>query len=668
MWHPEMLQLQHPDWQELGAPDQKPAGPETYEEALKHHDPVTGCWISPFGEFYIRQVVQLVKQLDWDGANLDGFGSGTICYCKFCREAFRQDTGKDIPTPSEARKDRIGRPIKWAGEVGSPEFRRYLKWRLNRWTHYVDRLQKAVKTVKTDFGLVPWSTAPGRALHWAFAPIVEGSDAGNRLLDGPTLELFWDYGPDQSMNLMASFTARYYLGVSAERPVFFLPYFVTQGQLSVCPPPVECDFRVYSAIASGARVALLRAAHLGRAHPLKYYLNLIREREPWTTDTKTIKWAALLVSENSRLLYGISKTRSELGGGWIGSGVDTPDASALPPSVRRLPAHLESALGVYRAAVEDHSPIDVICDQDIESGTRLDSYRVLVLANAACLSDGAVQRIRAFVRAGGGLLAMHETSLYNEFGDHRADFALADVLGASYSDLADCMTGYAKTAYVAAEPHPITGGPIIEDTYRQHRRSLPFLGWTTRVKALPGSQVLAVRGDENVQFPKDTKVESTSASTPFLLASDFGKGRVAYFAADVGQAYFVMPFTHERPWLSQAMQWVAGDKQPPVSVQAPKCVQSTFFQQEKPRRFIVHLLNEINTTGGRALPYNNPPAREEVVPIMDIRVLFPAGLVKSAFEEPGHRELLTVHTGAYAQVTVPKLALHTMVVAQLNEK
>jgi hypothetical protein len=667
MWHPEMLQLLHPEWQELRSPDQKPVKSESYEQAVKGQNPVTGCWISPFGEFYIQQAAQLVKQLDWDGASLDGFGSGTVCYCKFCQEAFENDMGKPIPRPPPVRTNAAAT---WAGDVGNPDFRRYLRWRLNRWTQYVYRLQQAVKAVKPEFALMPWSTAPGRAWSWSFAPIVEGSDAGNRLLDAPTVEMFWDFAPDQSMNLLPSFTVRYYLGLSQERPVFCLPYQVTQGQVGVCPPQVECEFRLYSMLASGARTANFFNAHLNRDVPLKHYLGLIREREPWINEAKSVKWAALLVSESSRLLYGISESRSELGGGWIGSGVDSPDASKLPPSQRRLPAHLESAMGVYRAAVEDHLPIDIISDQDVEEGKRLGLYKVLILPNAACVSDRAAGRIRDFVRAGGGLVAMHESSLYNENGDHRQDFALGDIFGASFGRLMDCNARwpeFSKTASIAFRSNSITDSPVVQAAYRKYSKSLPFIGWTADVTAQGGSRLEAVRGGEQVDFVKDSQAGS-SGGHPFLLTSEPGKGRAVYFAADVGQSYFVTPFTHERPWLTQSIRWAAGQSEPPVGIQAPKCVQSTFYAQEKPHRIIVHLLNEINTTGNRALPENDPPAREEIIPLAGIKVNFRQSEIKSIFQEPGHVTLPMVRSTTGVETVVPKLELHTMVVAELEDQ
>ena len=435
-WNNRVLLLEHPEWQELAAPDGKPV--RLPERKMTDFTPVTGCWNSPFGELFIVGLTKIAKRLDWDGYNLDGFGCWTTCYCPACRQSYRQDTGKEIPTRQVRTPGQSGVRLLPADDLNDPDFRMYLKWRLDRFTQYVARWQRAVKQVKPDFAALPWSSGPGRWWHWTFAPLAECSDAANRLLDAPFLELFWDFPPDQGSNLLPSFTVRYSRGLAGDRPPYMLAYYCTQGQMAMQPPQVECDFRLFTVLANGA-LAAQADWQRSRQHPLGHSISLIRQREPWTVDAKSLKWAALLVSESSRLLYGVPGRRSEVPlGKWIGSGVDTPDVSGLPPGERRLPAHLESAVGVFRAAMEDHLPLDIITEQDVEeSGGAMGQYRVLILANAACLSDAALNQIDRFVRAGGGLVALHESSLCDEFGTRRSDFGLADLFGASFKGTKD---------------------------------------------------------------------------------------------------------------------------------------------------------------------------------------------------------------------------------------
>ena len=90
---------------------------------------------------------------------------------------------------------------------------------------------------------------------------------------------------------------------------------------------------------------------------------------------------------------------------------------------------LSHALGFYRMAMEEHLPLTLITEQDLRPEL-LSRHRVLILPNTACLSDAQVETIRSYVRGGGGLVATCETSVCDERGRPRGDFALRDVFGA----------------------------------------------------------------------------------------------------------------------------------------------------------------------------------------------------------------------------------------------
>src|SRR5207237_10291720 len=84
----------------------------------------------------------------------------------------------------------------------------------------------------------------------------------------------------------------------------------------------------------------------------------VAERERWLTNARPLPWAALLVSEQTRQFYAYK---------------DIPD---------RFLAH---SFGVFRCAQEEHLPLTLINDWDMNP-KELAKYKVLVLANAAALS------------------------------------------------------------------------------------------------------------------------------------------------------------------------------------------------------------------------------------------------------------------------------------------
>ena len=96
------------------------------------------------------------------------------------------------------------------------------------------------------------------------------------------------------------------------------------------------------------------------------------------------------------------------------------------------------------------------------------------------------------------------------------------------------------------------------------------------------------------------------------------------------------------------------------------CVHSSFFRQTKNgERLVVHLYNDLNTTANHAHPVDDVPLREENIPIHDIQVSFRDYEISRIHLEPEGLELTPKRERETWTVTVPKLDIHSMVVAEL---
>ena len=163
--------------------------------------------------------------------------------------------------------------------------------------------------------------------------------------------------------------------------------------------------------------------------------------------------------------------------------------------------------------------------------------------------------------------------------------------------------------------------------------------------------------------------EGADAPLPAVTARRHGKGRVVYLAAGVDAAYWQYPYPYERRVIAAAVRWAASAAAP-VRVEAPMCVHATVRRQAHAggQRLVVHLFNDVNTTGGHALPIDDVPLREETLPVHGIRVAFSPGMkVARAHLEPGHAALEIEDRGSGPEVIVPRLDVHAMVVAELAE-
>ena len=143
---------------------------------------------------------------------------------------------------------------------------------------------------------------------------------------------------------------------------------------------------------------------------------------------------------------------------------------------------------MYHALVEARVPFELVHEAFL-TPDRLDRFKLLILADAAALSDAQCGAIRDYVGRGGSLLATFASSLYDETGQRRDDFGLADVFGVSFDGRVD---GPMQNSYLNLDPDASTG--------RRHP-ILDGLGDTTRI--INGVFRLAVRPTTSVPVAAD---------------------------------------------------------------------------------------------------------------------------------------------------------------------
>ena len=138
-----------------------------------------------------------------------------------------------------------------------------------------------------------------------------------------------------------------------------------------------------------------------------------------------------------------------------------------------------------------------------------------------------------------------------------------------------------------------------------------------------------------------------------------------YLAAGVDAALWSYAYPYQRRLMIRAMQWAAQTAFP-IEVEAPMCVQATFWEQHVAgvRRTVLHLWNGLNTTAGHGLPAMDVPLREETVPVHGIKVRFRSQVPRQVQVEPGGAVPLLKHEGNGVVVESPPLALHCLVVAE----
>ena len=237
--------------------------------------------------------------------------------------------------------------------------------------------------------------------------------------------------------------------------------------------------------------------------------------------------------------------------------------------------------GMYYALLEGRFLFDFV-HEDKLAPEDLAKYSALLLPNTALLSDQQCRQLRAYVDAGGSLLATFETSLYNERNERRGDFGLADVFGIRK---AGEITGTLGNAYLARieQPHEILNGFSGTNWIPGAENRLPVAPVDDPIlTVVPGF----VAYPPELSYPRQARTNE-----PAIVVRQRGKSRLVYFPGDIERTMWRSGHTDLARLLQNAIRWVAGATQP-VTVAGDGVVET--FAWETQAGFAVHVLNYTN--------------------------------------------------------------------------
>jgi hypothetical protein len=175
------------------------------------------------------------------------------------------------------------------------------------------------------------------------------------------------------------------------------------------PPAVELMLRCLEGAPWGVYSEFVENTE--REEYYRMYASHVRARQEWWKNSEAIPYIGIVASEQTRLLLG----------------KDT------------LPKYFSHTFGASRAAFEQHWPIRVLSEYDLENAD-LQGIRVLVLPDVRVLSDRLTEVVRRFVKAGAGLVASGGTGLFNENLTRRGQSARSHSIARCQSALPD--SGY----------------------------------------------------------------------------------------------------------------------------------------------------------------------------------------------------------------------------------
>ena len=550
----------HPDW------FARDAKGEPFQSGDLYTVCVNGPWVSECIPEVLREIAERYRPDGFTDNSWSGLGQRQVCYCDHCRVAFRRAASMDLPAG-----------VDW----DDPAYRRWIRWSYARRTeiwdaynrvtheeggpdcHWLGMCQGEPSRMCEDFRdpSAIWSRSPIVMLDWQARRTGEGFQAN--AIAGRTVHgvLGWDKLVPESTAL--------YLGPT--RPMF----------RKAAKPGPEARLWAVCGMAAGIQPWW---HHLGASQEDRRQLRTAEGLSRWHADHE-----AYLVDRKPIAPVGVVWSETNID--WYGRGESA--TRAVAPF-----AGTAEALGLHRIPWRA-----VHADRIGSDAPELDA---LVLPNLAAMSDAQCAAVRRFVEGGGGLVATGETSLYDEEGRRRADFALSDLLRAhATGEHRGSEGGPASSPWASGEGHGylrVTEGaprpPALESF--EETDILPFGGRVEVVRVEPGAVVPLTLVPDSPQSPPENvwMREPRSDVAALVLHAAAGGGRVAYLPADLDRCFGRDRIPDHGRLIANLVRWTS--RRPlPLEVEGAGLLDVHLYRQ--PGRLVLHVVNLTNPAAFR--PY-----------------------------------------------------------------
>jgi hypothetical protein len=622
----------HPDWFSADA-EGRP---------YRARDLYVPCINGPYYAEHIATILREISARYQPEGFTDNLWSGLernrICYCANCAKKFRAQAGRDLPS----RKD-------WQ----DPGYRAWIEWgyacRLEVWDES-NRIARAAGGPDCVWVGMNGGSPYGEAQEFRdFKKICQRSEI--IMLDDQRRMNATGFQRNGEVGKLVHGV----LGWDKVLPESMAMYQTTDPtfRLAAKPEP-EARLWMIEGIAGGIQ-------------PWWHYLGAYGEdRRYYRTPVELCQWhaanEAYLV--HRRPVANVGVVWSQRSGDFFGRD-DWSAQAALP------------ADGFLQALVHARIPYLPVEVDDIE---RYDSvqFRLLILPNIGALSDPQVASVRRFVEGGGGLLATGFSSLCDEWGDPRPDFALADLFGAhlpaahggrkeetrrrwaaetlhSYLRLSPELRGRVDGPHIGAEPpirgerHPALDGFAETDI-------LAFGGTLEPLTLDPSAQALATFIPSfPVSPPEDDWMRTPKTDIPGLIVNEkAGRGRVAFLPADLDRRFARDNLPDHGRILANLVRWASRDELP-LSVEGPGLIDCHLYHQ--PGRMVLHLVN-LTSAGTWRAPV------DELIPVgpFQVRVRLPSDVPgKNLRLLVSGRQVPIAAQGGWARFDVPSILDHEVI-------
>ena len=601
------------------------------------------CFNSPYRDFALAEIGKLVKEFPIDGLFLDLMWWGNMgtewCCCDHCKRAYRDKFQIELPEE-----------LDWH-TMSATKMKQAIEWRRDSLEETYQSIYDLAKSIRPELpvsfhGIVSWHVGRG-SLTARFNCL--------RLSDIAYIECYGDL----------SFYTAWLRGVSKRPVVNSLPLsqdgFATQlsnylgdtfnaGSTAIVAHGGRCTATIShlpDGTVSDNAMALVEKVY-----------RQIKEKQSYLIEAKPVCYAAIVNCEPAKIYYRRENepyvTMQPIK--WLPEVIDytkdrLEDRSPLP--------NLKGAFDVFQKL---HVPVEFLSEMDLDL-ENLRNYRVVVLPNSAILTTSQVEALTEYVQQGGSILATYETSLCNDLGEENQNFDLAHLFGLNFVTTQRVFGNIFQDGS-ALEP---SAGLLTHLTEHVKTGSSLKL-W------IPGPYVVTqVSSGETRATVKD---ERPGDRPPAVQINSVGKGKSAYICAPIFKIHTMPTYPYapqpvierfhgnpygqplgRRGWITDLTGELLDElaPNPPLEVEGPEMMETTFFEQPDKNRYVVHLFNSTTDKFGNSA----------TLPAAKIRIRSDFLQPRAAYSAwPERKPLQIQKEGIHFSVAVPETQIHQIIVLE----
>ncbi len=504
------------------------------------------CINSPFIDFAVAEVREAIAA-GADGVLLDSFryqpDLERACYCKWCVERFRRE--HDYDPPREAR---------WSDS----RWRELWNW---RYRVVVEKLRKLHRVAKSLGNVVfmynshpaGWAGRANRVVELArdFIDVVFAECSES------------DHQPPGFIAEMARLSR----AMSGGKPVWISRNSFHMYRTPTATTALAIKQGLREAIVGGASPwILVFSSMLGTDRrfedAVSEVFSELEKLEPYIEGSQPVKFVALLFSNKTNDMYGRNAVSK----------------------------YVDEVRGFYYATVFSHIPIEYIADTDLETGA-LNGFRVLILANAVCMSSAAIRAVEKFAESGGRVIATFLASYMDDEGVERFELGLGALLGVElvailhrgwhYIDILDN-----DLATRLGVKHVLVGDmsySFEESRFAEELGSLTVVRPKRSDVRILACAALAEEYGYEYTLGRSAPYRIASTEIPSIIETGAG----FYASFQLGRMFWRTGLPEFLELIRFAIERAGGA--PPITVHAPETVEAGFYR--KGDSVIVHLLN-----------------------------------------------------------------------------